>query len=66
MQQRIFKNKTKILWWWVTGFYNKKYPKGDSNHTCLAVISLDFVLKKDESYYPQIFLKEYKYIKKSN
>ena len=36
----------------------------DSNHTCLAVISLDSALKKDENYYPQVFLKESKYIKK--
>ena len=32
-------------------------PKADSNHTCLAVISLDFTLKKDGNYYPQVFLK---------
>ena len=35
-----------------------------SNHTCLAVISLDFILQKDESYYPQVFLKECKYVEK--
>ena len=34
----------------------------DSNHICLAVISLQSVLKKDENYYPQVFLKECKYI----
>ena len=39
--------------------------KVDSNHTCLAVISLDSALKKDENYYPQVFLKECKYIKKN-
>ena len=36
----------------------------DSNYTCLAVTSLDSALKKDEKYYPQVFLKECKYIKK--
>ena len=36
----------------------------DSNHTCLAIISLDSALKKDENYYPQVFLKECKYIEK--
>ena len=36
----------------------------DSNHTCLAVISLDSALKKDENYYPQVFLNEGKYIEK--
>ena len=38
--------------------------KVDSNHTCLAVIRLDFALKKDDNYYPQVFLKECKYIEK--
>ena len=28
-------------------FYDKEIPKLDSNHTCLAVISLDSALKKD-------------------
>ena len=36
----------------------------DSNHTCLAVISLDSSLNKDGNYYPQVFLKECKYIEK--
>ena len=48
----------------VTNFYNKKIPKLDSNRTCLAVISLDSTLKKDENYYLQVFLKECKYIEK--
>ena len=38
--------------------------KVDSNHTCLAVISLKSSLKKDENYLPQMFLKECKHIKK--
>ena len=48
----------------VTDFYDKEIHKEDSNHTCLTVISLDSALKKDENYYPQLFLKECKYIKK--
>ena len=48
----------------VTDFYDKEIPKVDSNHTCLVVISLDSVLKKDENYYSQVFLKECKYINK--
>ena len=31
----------------VTDFYDKKIPKLDSNHTCLAVITQDSALKKD-------------------
>ena len=42
----------------VTDFYDKKIPKVDSSHTCLAIISLDSALKKDSSYYLQVFLKE--------
>ena len=30
----------------------------DANHTFLVVISLDYVLKKEDTYYPQRFLKE--------
>ena len=48
----------------VTDFYNKKIPEVDSNHACLAVIDLDSALKKDDNYYPQMFLKECKYIEK--
>ena len=48
----------------VTDFYDKGIPKVDCNHTCLAVISLDSALEKDEDYYPQVFLKEFKYIEK--
>ena len=48
----------------VTDFYDKETSKLEFNQTCLAVISLDFALKKDENYYPQIFLKECKCIEK--
>ena len=47
----------------ITDFYDK-ILKADSNHTCIALISLDSALKKDENYYPQVLLKEYKYIEK--
>ena len=36
----------------------------DFNHTCLAVISLDSAPKKNDNYYPQVFLKVCKYIEK--
>ena len=48
----------------VTDFYNKKIPKLDSNHACLAVISLNSALKENDNYYRQVFLKECKYIEK--
>ena len=42
----------------------KKNFKVDSSHTCLAVITLDSAFKKDNNYYPHVFLKDYKYIEK--
>ena len=41
----------------VTDFYDKKVPKEVSNHTCLAVITLDSALKKNDNYHPQVLLK---------
>ena len=46
----------------VTDFCNKKIPKVGSSQTCLAVIDADSALKK--YFYPQVFLKECKYIEK--
>ena len=48
----------------VTDFNNKEIPKADSNHTCLAVISLDSAANKGGNYYPQALLKQSKYIDK--
>ena len=39
----------------VTDSYDKKILKADCNYTCLAVISLDSALKKDDNYYPKFF-----------
>ena len=38
--KKILKTNVKFYGDGVTGFYNKEIPKVDSNHTCLAVISL--------------------------
>ena len=46
-------------------FFDKEFPKVDSRHTCLAVISLNSALIKDEKYYPQVFIKKCKYVKKN-
>ena len=58
--------KTKVIshGYEVTYFWDKNIPKLDSNHTCLAVISLDSALKKIDFCYPQVLLKECKYIEK--
>ena len=48
----------------VPDFMIKKIPKVNFNHTCLAVISFDCAFKKDDNYYPQVSLKECRYIEK--
>ena len=48
----------------VTDLYDEEITQLDSNRTCLAEISLDYALKKDDDYYPQVFLKKCKYIEK--
>ena len=62
--KKILKSKIKSHGDEVTDFYDKVIPKGNSNNTCLVVFSLNSALKKDESYYLQVFLKECKYIEK--
>ena len=62
--KRYLKTKIKSHGDEVRDFYDKEIPEVDSNHTCLAVISSDSALKKSGNYYPQVFLKECKYIEK--
>ena len=62
--KNYLKKKKKSYGYEVTDLHDKKIPKLDSNLTCLAIISLDSALKKDDNYYPQMFLKECKYIEK--
>ena len=33
-----------------TDFHDKELPKAGSNYTCLAVVNVDSVIKKDENY----------------
>ena len=47
----FFKSKIKFYSDEVTDFYDKEIPKVGSNHSCLAVISLDSALNKDGNYY---------------
>ena len=42
----------------------KEISKVGSNCICLVAISLDSAYKKCQNYYPQVFLKECKYIRK--
>ena len=45
-------------------FHDKEILKVGFNYTCLAVILIDFILRKEKIYYPQMFLKECKYFEK--
>ena len=58
--QNFLKTKTRSAGNEVTNFYGEKFSKVDSNHTCLAVISLDSALKIDCNHYLQLSLKECK------
>ena len=62
--KKVLKTKIKSHGGEVTDTYDKEIPKVHSNHTCFTVIYLDSAVKKDENYYPQVFLKEWIYIKK--
>ena len=74
MKKNLIANRSTIKNFWkpkkksyddqAIDFHYKEIPKVGPNYSCLAVILIDFVLEKDENYYPQIFLKECKYIKK--
>ena len=63
-EKKFLKTKIKSYCDEVTDFYDKEIPKVDSNHTSLAVINFDSALEKDENenYFPELILKEYKYI----
>ena len=50
--KNFLKSKIKLHADEATDFHNKKFPRMDSNHTCLAIVSLDSALNKDGNYYP--------------
>ena len=49
--KKVLKTKTKSYSDKATDFQDREVPKVDTNYTCLAVTSLDYVLKIDENYY---------------
>ena len=63
--QNYLKTKIKYHDTEVTDFCNKKIPKLDSNHTCLAIIRLDSALKKMIDIIRKVFLKQYRYIEEN-
>ena len=62
--KKILKTKIRSYGAEAIDFHDKVVPKKDSNYTCLAIILIDFAIKKDESYYPQVLLKKCKYTEK--
>ena len=61
-KKRFLKTKIKSHCDEFRDFYSKEIFILDSNHTCLAVTSLDSGLKKGGNYYLKVFLKDCKYI----
>ena len=62
--KKFLKTKIRSYGGEATDFCNKKMPTLGSSYIYLAVISINFVCKKDENYYQQMFLKKWKYIEK--
>ena len=60
--KEFLKTKIKFHGDEVTDFYDMINSKKivNSNHSCLAVISLDPVIKKDDNYEPHVFFKKFK------
>ena len=63
-KKKYLKTKIKSYSGRAIDFDDKEMPKVGSNYICLVVILTDFILKKDENYYPQVFLKKCKQIEK--
>ena len=61
-KKRFLKTKIKSHCDEFRDFYSKEIFILDSNHTCLAVTSLDSGLKKGDNYYLKVFLKDCKHI----
>ena len=52
------KTKTKSSGDEALNFHDKEIPKIDPSDICLVIMLIGFVLKKDRTYYTQVFLKE--------
>ena len=53
--KKFLKTKIRSYSHEATEFYDNVIPKVHSNYTCLAVTLINFVLRKGESDYPQVF-----------
>ena len=63
--KNILKTKIKPYGDKATDFYNKQISKaGRLDYTSLTVINVNPAIEKDKKYYPQVFLKDFKYVEK--
>ena len=44
-----------------TNFLGNGVPKKNLHYTCIACITIDFVMKMNKKNYPQVYLEEWKY-----
>ena len=61
--------KTKIRMYedrFITNFQDKKSPKGSSSYNCIALVSIDCVIRVNKNYYPQAYLRDCKYQERKN
>ena len=61
---KLFEDQNTVLQQGSNKFYARKLPEEDSNFISWSVTQINSVLKKNKSYYLQVFLKEVKYIEK--
>ena len=47
-----------------TNFLGNGVPKENMHYTCITCITIDYVMRIDKKYFPQVYLKECKYITK--
>ena len=50
----------------ITNFQGKKTPKESSSYNCIALVSIDCVIRMNKKYYPQAYLCECKYQERKN
>ena len=58
------KTKISFFGYEATDFHSRKIPEANCNYNCWLVTLIDSVLNKDKKCYPQVFLKEWRYIEK--
>ena len=50
----------------INNFQDKKIPKENASYNCIALVSVDCVIRINKKYYPQAYLCECKYQERKN